>query len=76
MWWSKSKTTLSAEETELECRDEVKEQDIAQENDASEAQYPAFKIVLATVLSVCLAVFLTALVSLLGRVLGNWNKAP
>jgi MFS family permease len=69
MLWSKSKSMPSAEQTELERKDEIKPQDIASGTDSSEAQYPGFKIVLPTVLSVCLTVFLTALVGLLSHLL-------
>ena len=69
MLWSKSKSTPSAEQTELGRKDEVKPQDVASGTDSSEAQYPGFRIVLPTVLSVCLTVFLTALVSLLSHLL-------
>ena len=67
MVWSKSKSTPNAEQTELERKDEINPQDVASGTDSSEAQYPSFKIVLPTVLSVCLTVFLTALVSLLSH---------
>ena len=69
MLWSKSKSTPST--TELERKDESKPLDIASGNDASEAQleYPGLKVVLPTVLSVCLTIFLTALVSLLSHFL-------
>ena len=65
--WSKVKRTQSADETQSECKDAPEQLDSVQNSDSDETKYPGLKIVLPTVLSVCLAVFLTALVSLLSR---------
>ena len=67
MLWSKAKRTQSAQETHSERKDEPDQLDDVHSSDTDVAQYPGLKIVLPTVLSVCLAVFLTALVSLLRR---------
>ena len=67
MLWSKAKRTQSAIETQSAGKDEPKQLEKAHSSDTDIAQYPGLKIVLPAVLSVCLAVFLTALVSLRSR---------
>lgn len=67
MLWSKAERTQSAQETQSERKDESGQLDNIHSSDTDVAQYPGLKIVLPTVLSVCLAVFLTALVSMLRR---------
>ena len=67
MLWSKAERTQSAQENKSERKDEPEQLDNLNSSDTDAAQYPGLKIVLPTVLSVCLAVFLTALVSLLSR---------
>ena len=69
MFWSKAKRIQAAEETQAERKDEPEQLDNAHKRDSDEAQYPGLKILLPTVLSVCLGVFLPALVYLLSRLL-------
>lgn len=59
---SKAKAAPTVEPIELKGRDEEEQQDDAGGDEASERQYPGLKVVLPTVLSICLTVFLTALV--------------
>lgn len=68
--WSKVKGTQNAEETQSERQDKAEGLDNVhdRDSDSDEVQYPGLKVVLPSVLSVCLAVFLTALVSLLNRI--------
>ena len=65
--WSKVKRTRSAEETQSERKAEPEELDNVHNSDSDEMQYPGFKVVLPTVLSVYSALFLAALVSLLSH---------
>lgn len=59
---SKAKVAPTVEPVELKGRDEDEQQDDAGGDETGEEQYPGLKIVLPTVLSICLTVFLTALV--------------
>lgn len=61
MLWLKVKRATSAESHSPE-RDPEKKED-AQSSEIDETEYPGLAVTLPTVLSVCLAVFLTALVS-------------
>lgn len=61
MLWSKAKRAPSATSAQPHSPEPEKVEDV-QSSDTDEAQYPGLAVVLPTVLSVCLAVFLTALV--------------
>lgn len=67
MLWSKAKNVPDVEGTELASNDGIQQQDTigtkSRTVDSKEEDYPGLKVVLPTVLSVCLTVFLTALVS-------------
>lgn len=77
MLWSKSKVTSSVDATELVSIDKLEPRDVSNGIESREIEYPGSKIVLPTVLSVCLTVFLTALVSLFSHILSrNPNTAP
>lgn len=62
--WSKTKSSPSSEEPQPQSRDEVQKLEKGPAAEDNEVQYPERKVALPVVLSICLAVFLTALVSL------------
>lgn len=63
MKWSKSNADAGAKESQSEPKDEPPKQESGQGQEEDEAQYPSLKVVVPILLSICLAVFLTALVS-------------
>lgn len=73
MLWSKANPAQSSKENQTERNDEPEKLanngDSVDDSVSDVAEYPGQRVVLLTVLSICLAVFLTALVSLISRLL-------